>query len=85
MAGAGDGTAGGVAGWAKEEGAAWFGAYAKDHVALALEYPPAFTSLVYTACKTPVMKKSGIGQVVDRLNKGTRTKDFVRLIDRLEP
>ena len=65
-------------------GGSWFfAANSPQIVALAVEYPPAFISLVYMAVSYSMFKKTGIGGRVDRMNKGGKFHDFSRGILRL--
>lgn len=47
-------------------------------VSLAVEYPPAFASLVYMATQFSVYKRSGIGQRVDKANRQNAHATFIR-------
>ena len=47
-------------------------------VSLAVEYPPAFASLVYMATQYSVYKRSGIGQRVDKANRHNAHANYVR-------
>lgn len=52
-------------------------------VSLAVEYPPAFASLVYMATQYSVYKRSGIGQRVDKANRHNAHANYVRQLNQL--
>lgn len=65
-------------------GGSWFiSVWAMDIVSLALEYPPAFASLVFMAMKYKMFKRSAIGERVDRMNRRSNWEDFSRGIQSL--
>lgn len=62
-------------------GGAWFmTAQPTLVVGLGLEYPPAFVALVTMALNYKLFKKTSIGGVVDRMNKGSKKDDHIRAL-----
>ena len=59
-------------------GNTWFGANAKEILAVALEHPPTWLSLVYIALKERSYKNTSLAKIALRyaLNKGGN--DFIR-------
>lgn len=65
-------------------GGSWFiSVWSMDIVSLALEYPPAFATLVFMAMKYKMFKRSSIGERVDRMNRRGNWEDFSRGIQSL--
>ena len=65
-------------------GGSWFiSVWAADIVSLALEYPPAFATLVFMAMKYKMFKRSAIGERVDRMNRRGNWEDFSRNVQSL--
>ena len=63
---------------------AWFiNANALQIVGLGIEYPPAFTALVYLATQYSVFKRSGIGMRVDKTNRQNNHAVFTRQLNSL--
>lgn len=60
-----------------------FGPAYRESVAVALEYPPVFSALVYTAMKERSYSKTGLGTVIERLGQRGNDRDFPRNIDHL--
>jgi len=61
-------------------GSWWATANAPQHVALAVEYPPAFAALCYMATEHSMFKRTGIGAKVDERNRGNAHRDFQRAV-----
>lgn len=55
-----------------------FGPSFRESVAVALEYPPVFTALVYTACNERSYTKSGLGKVIENLISRGSDKEFTK-------
>lgn len=55
-----------------------FGPEFREQVAVALEYPPAFLSMVNTACTERTYQKSGLGRIIETLIKKQDDKEFVK-------
>lgn len=65
-------------------GGSWFvNSNASAIVALSLEYPPAFASLVKMAIDNSMFKRTGIGQKVDRENRQNNHQNFNRAVNLL--
>ena len=65
-------------------GGSWFiSVWSADIVSLALEYPPAFSTLVFMAMKYKMFKRSAIGERVERMNRRGNWEDFSRSIQSL--
>lgn len=63
---------------------AWFiNANSLQIVGLGVEYPPAFSSLVYMATQYSVYKRSGIGSRVDKTNRQNNHQVFIRQLNSL--
>jgi hypothetical protein len=54
----------------------WFGFGAQDIVAVAKEYPPVFVALIEAALNSRLWKKSQLGKLVERFDRGTTGKEF---------
>lgn len=53
----------------------WFGHYASEMIAVALEYPPAFLTIVHACKSEKLYRTTGINLVIDRIMKNDR--DFL--------
>lgn len=60
-----------------------FGPAYRESVAVALEYPPVFSALVYTAMKERSYSKTGLGNVIERLGQRGNDRDYPKNIDHL--
>ena len=56
----------------------WFGANAKEVMSVALEHPPTWVSMVYTALQERSYKNSNIYQYAERLGKRGLAEEFIR-------
>lgn len=56
----------------------WMSSYGKDLVLLALDHPPTWISIVYSALTQKSFKKSYITTIVDKLNKKKRGEEFLQ-------
>lgn len=56
----------------------WFGANAKEVMSVALEHPPTWISMVYTALQERSYKNSNIYQYAERLGKRGLAEEFIR-------
>lgn len=56
----------------------WFGANAKEIMSVALEHPPTWVSMVYTALQERSYKNSNIYQYAERLGKRGLAEEFIR-------
>ena len=61
----------------------WFGANAPTLCAVALEYPPAFNTMVYFALNYRGLNKTGIGTIVDNGKNSAEAKQFKLKIEQL--
>lgn len=59
-------------------GGVWFGASAREIVAVSLEYPPYFIALIYAALTDRTFHGAPLSKLVEQLNKRDAGKDFVR-------
>lgn len=67
-------------------GGGWFGANARENVAVALEYPPTFLAMVYMALTDRSYHKAFFTQLVEQVDRSGLGKTFVmRLTTFLEP
>jgi hypothetical protein len=64
-------------------GGGWFGANAREIVAVSLEHPPTFLAIVYTALTNRTYNKSFLGQLVQHNDKQDAGKIFINNIDRM--
>lgn len=60
-----------------------FGAAYKEQVAVALEYPPAFLAMVYTASTDRGFQKSGLGRIIEKLISRQDDKEFIKNMNHL--
>jgi hypothetical protein len=60
-----------------------FGPQYREAVAVALEYPPAFMAMVYTACKERTYQKSGLGKIIEKLISRGDDKEFIKNMNHL--
>jgi len=56
----------------------WFGLNAKEIVAVALEHPPTWCALVYTALSERTFKNSNIARIAERYSKGNLSRNFTQ-------
>ena len=61
----------------------WFGLNSKELVLCALEHPPTWIALVYTALNQKSYKNSGIAQIVEKINKKNKGDEFNNQVDHL--
>lgn len=54
----------------------WYGASGREMVAVALEYPPYLFALVHAALNERGYQKTGLGMIVETVDKGGMGKDF---------
>ncbi len=59
-------------------GNSWFGPNAREVIAIALEFPPVWTALVYTAMTERSFKNSSIARIADRLQRNNAGKEFLK-------
>lgn len=60
----------------------WFGSNdVKELLNIALEYPPAFTALVYAGATEKIYRKAFLTQVIEREGKKINTPNFIAQID----
>lgn len=64
-------------------GAWWINTNSTQIVAVALEYPPAFASLVHLAVSNNMYKRTTIGEVVYGMQQGDNFKQAIRALDLL--
>lgn len=55
----------------------WFGVYAKENLAVALEFPPIWVSIVYTSLFERTFKNSIISRVSERYGKGGKAEQYM--------
>lgn len=55
-----------------------YGIEYREAVTVALEYPPMFIAMVYTACLDRGYMKTGLGKVVERTIRGDNAKEFIK-------
>lgn len=60
-----------------------FGAAYKEQVAVAMEYPPAFLAMVYTASTDRGFQKSGFGRIIEKLISRQDDKEFIKNVNHL--
>lgn len=58
----------------------WYGGNAKEIIAVALEYPPAFLAIVYTALTDRSMHSAVLSKLVDSLSKNNSGLEFRQAI-----
>lgn len=58
-------------------GQSWFGLNAKEILAVCLEHPPTWVSIVYTAIEERTFRNSVIAKLAERYIKGSSRTDFV--------
>lgn len=58
----------------------WYGGNAKEVIAVALEYPPAFLAIVYTALTDRSMYSAMLSKLVDSLSKNNSGQEFRQAI-----
>lgn len=58
-----------------------FGPEYREQVAVALEYPPAFIAMIYTACTERTYGRSVFGRIIETLIKRQDDKEFVRNVN----
>ena len=56
---------------------AWFGNYAKENITVALEFPPVWCAIVYSAISERTYKSSTIYRYVEKLGKRNADEGFV--------
>lgn len=59
-------------------GGSWFGSNSRETVCVALEHPPTFLALVFTALNTRSYRNATLAKVVTMAIKGGNDKEFVR-------
>ena len=59
-------------------GGVWFGANARENVAVSLEYPPLFITLVYKALMDRSYHSTMLSRFVEISNRRDAGKDFTR-------
>lgn len=59
-------------------GSVWFGANAREHVALAMEYPPTFNALIYCALTYRGYHSAPLSRLVLQVDRNGGGKDFAR-------
>ena len=64
-------------------GGSWFGANAREVVAVAIEFPPTFLAMVYTALTNRTYHRSFFAQLTDACARRDEGKNFVRQMDHL--
>lgn len=62
---------------------AWFGNYAKENVAVALEHPPTWCAIIYSAISEKTYKSSTIYRYVEKLGKRNADEGFVDAYSRM--
>jgi hypothetical protein len=56
----------------------WFGTNAKDYIAVALEHPPTWMAIVYTAIVERTYKNSMIYRVAEKAGKRGGAEEFIK-------
>ncbi len=56
----------------------WYGPYAKELIIAALEHPPTWITILYSAFTDRTMKNSGVARVAERFKGSRGGDDFVR-------
>jgi hypothetical protein len=59
-------------------GASWFGSQSKEILAVALEHPPTWISLVATVLTSQIYRKTDLAKLADRVNKQDAGADYLR-------
>ncbi|MNZ95078.1 hypothetical protein D3C78_1142090 [compost metagenome] len=62
-------------------GRSWFGYGAQEIAAVAIEYPPAYLSLVEAAANAKVWRKTHLGKLVENLNQNRAAEAFARSME----
>lgn len=62
-------------------GGAWFGANAREVMAVAMEYPPYLMSMLYTCLTSSAYSRSIFGTTVKRFDRHEAGKDLVRALN----
>jgi hypothetical protein len=58
-------------------GQSWFGLNAKEILAIALEHPPTWTTIVHHALQERTYRNSVIAKLAERYIKGSNRTDFI--------
>lgn len=64
-------------------GQSWFGLNAKEILAVALEHPPTWMAIVYTALQERTFRNSNIAKLAERYIKGTVRTDYINAMSLL--
>ena len=59
----------------------WYGYNAKENIAVALEYPPVMTSLVYTALVEKSYRNSILAKITERYSKNGAGNQFLEVLE----
>lgn len=60
-----------------------FGPRYREAVAVALEYPPVFLAMVYTACTQRSYQKSGLGRIIENLISRGDHKEYIKNLNHI--
>lgn len=64
-------------------GGTWFGANAKEMIAVAIEHPPTWIAILFAAFSERTYKNSGITRIAERSSFREAGKDFTKAVSRL--
>lgn len=60
-------------------GNSWYGLNSKEMLAIALEHPPTWIAIVYTAMVERTFKNSSIARIAEKVGKGNAGADFTKM------
>lgn len=64
-------------------GGTWFGANSKENIAVALEHPPTFLSILFEAVDNRTYRKANLSEIAERANRKDAAKQFTTNFARL--
>lgn len=64
-------------------GMSWYGVNASENLAVALEHPPTWNAIVYSAVQDRSYKNSNIARVAERFSRGGVANDYIRNVKSL--
>ena len=62
---------------------AWFGNYAKENLSVAIEHPPTWCAIIYSAVTEKTYKNSTIYKYVEKLGKRGADQEFIDVYNRI--
>lgn len=64
-------------------GGSWYGANGKEIIAISLEHPPTFMTMIYAGATEKLFRRSLLNKLVERLPVKNQVPDYVRQIQQL--